>query len=394
MLRVVVAHNRYQSAAPSGENRIVASEIELLRSAGVDVVPFIEDSDELTSKPVAAMLTAAAGPVVSPRGVVRFRRTLREHAPDVVHLHNVFPLISPWAIRTATAAGVPVVQTVHNYRHTCVAGTHLRDGRMCEDCRLHAFPWPAVAHGCYRGSRPQSALMAMGQIAHRSTWRSVARFLAASPAMEERLLAIGIPADRIEWRPTYAEDVGVASLPSDGGVAFVGRLEQAKGIDLLLKSWTSAVARRWGRLDIVGDGPLAKFVHAQAAANPSIYWHGALDGDGVRRVMRSARLIALPSLWLEGFPRVAAEAMSAGRPMLISTDAGFSCVAESGAGWAVRPVPAEWTERLLQLDEPALAAAAAAARRFYDARCSPEVSVAQLQRTYQSVIRPDDGRSL
>lgn len=382
-MKVIVAHNRYQSAAPSGENRIVDSEIELLRSAGVTVVPFIEDSDELTGAPLPTLLSAAAGPVRSPRGVRRLRRLLDEHQPDVVHLHNAFPLISPWAIRTATGAGVPVVQTVHNYRHTCVAGTHLRDGRICEDCRLHAMPWPAVQHACYRGSRVQSALMGVGQVVHRSTWRLVSRFLAASPYMEERLVSIGIAADRIEWRPTFAEDVGATPLPATGGVAFVGRLEQAKGIELLLRAWTPAVAARWGRLDIAGDGPLAAVVSARAREDPTVHWHGALDAEGVREVMRRARLVALPSLWFEGFPRVAAEAMSVGRPLLLCTAAGFSQLANSGAGWALEADPASWTERLLLIDDAALAGAATASRGFYDARCSPEVGVEQLLRVYQ-----------
>jgi glycosyltransferase involved in cell wall biosynthesis len=385
-LKVVVGHNRYQSGAPSGENRIVDTEIALLRSAGVDVVPFIEESDELTGAQLPLLLTAAAGPVRSPRGVKRFRKLVAEHQPDVLHLHNVFPLISPWVIRTAVEAGVPVVQTVHNYRHTCVAGTHLREGRVCEDCRLHSLPWPAIQHACYRGSRAQSALMALGQVVHRPTWRLVSRFLAASPHMEERLVSIGVPPDRIEWRPTFAEDVGATPMPTGGGIAFVGRLEQAKGVDLLLRAWTSAVAERWGRLVIAGDGPLSERVAAKAADDPSIEWRGSLDAEGVRAVMRESRVVALPSLWFEGFPRVAAEAMSVGRPLLLCSVAGFSQLADSGAGWALDSDPESWTRRLLDLDDASLAAASAASREFYERHCSPEVGVEQLRHTYLTVM--------
>lgn len=385
-MKVVVAHNRYRSGMPSGENLIVESEIELLREAGVQVISFIEDSDELRNV-VAARGTALVGPVMSPRGVRRLDRLLREHHPDVLHLHNVYPLISPWSIRTAKKAGVPVVQTVHNYRHTCVAGMHLRDGRICEDCRLHRLPWPAVQHGCYRGSRSQSALMAAGQVLHRPTWRLVDRFLAASPHMQDRLESTGIDRLLIEWRPTFAEDVGYEELPNRGPVAFVGRLEQAKGVNLLLESWTPEVAARWGQLVIAGQGPLAGVVQERADSDPTVEWRGSLDSAGVRGLMRESRLIALPSLWFEGFPRVAAEAMSVGRPLLIWEGAGVSRIGDFGAAWALPDDPRAWTQRLSTVSGEDLRAAAGGARRFYLKHCSPAVAVEQLLRTYAAVAR-------
>jgi glycosyltransferase involved in cell wall biosynthesis len=386
-VKVIVAHNRYQSATPSGENRIVDSEIQLLRDAGIDVIPFIEDSDELVDAALPTLGSAAAGPVLSPRGVSRFRRLLRLHEPDVVHLHNVFPLISPWVVRTAVGAGVPVVQTVHNYRHTCVAGTHLRGGRACEDCREHALPWPAVRHACYRGSRPQSAAMAIGQVVHRRTWRLVSRFLVASPPMFDRLVSTGISPDRLDWRPTFAEDQGAAPLTTDGGIAFVGRLDEAKGVDLLLKAWTPDVARRWGRLVIAGSGPMQGIVESRALDDPTVDWQGSLDSVAVRKLMRAARLIAIPSMWLEGFPRVAAEAMSLGRPLLVWDGAGLGRLADFGAAWTIEGEPEAWSRRLLELPDVSIDGASRAARDFYDAYCSPDVALRQLESVYQAVAR-------
>jgi glycosyltransferase involved in cell wall biosynthesis len=388
-VKVVVAHNRYRSAYPSGENRIVDSEIHLLRGVGVEVVPFVEDSDELEDSR-RAVASAAFGPVASPRGVRRLNRLIREYEPDVLHLHNVYPLVSPWAVRVARAAGVPVVQTVHNYRHTCVAGTHLRDGLICEDCRFTRTPWPAVQHACYRGSRGQSLAMAVGQVVHRPTWRLVDRFLVASPHMEERLVDTGIARDRIEWRPTFAEDAGYEAVPRRGPLLFVGRLEYAKGIELLLRAWTDETAVRWGKLVIAGSGPLAHLVQERAAHDASVEWRGSLDAMGIRTLMQQCSLVLLPSLWFEGFPRVAAEAMSVGRPLLVWRGAGFSRIADYGAGWALPNEPAAWTEKLLSVEHGDLVAASRGARRVYDQRCSPEAAVSQLLRTYESVVPSAD----
>src|SRR5215467_2643273 len=157
-MKVVVAHNRYSSAQPSGENVMVDAEIAQLRAAGVEVVPFIRSSDEIASLPVTGKLLLPLSPVWAPGAQRELAAILRDHRPDVFHLHNPYPLLSPWVVRTAHAHGVPVVQTVHNYRHVCAAATFLRDGAVCRDCAGRRLAVPAVVHRCYRGSLPQSVV--------------------------------------------------------------------------------------------------------------------------------------------------------------------------------------------------------------------------------------------
>src|SRR6476646_2539541 len=118
-MRVLVAHNLYRSATPSGETDLVRAEIDLLTEGGVEVAPLLTDSDDIAPG-LRGALTAAPGPLYSRSGVRRFTSLVHSFQPDVVHVHNVFPLISPWVVRVAASAGLPVVQTVHNYRHGCV----------------------------------------------------------------------------------------------------------------------------------------------------------------------------------------------------------------------------------------------------------------------------------
>src|SRR5581483_7496913 len=177
-MKVVVAHNRYSSAQPSGENTVVDAQIAQLRAAGVEVVPFLRSSDEIGALPATQKALLPLGPIVAPGSVAALRRLIRAERPDLVHLHNPYPLISPWIVRTAHAHGLPVVQTVHNYRQVCAPGLYFRDGRICTDCKGRAFPLPAVVHSCYRGSRAQSAVMATALTVHRGTWRSVDRYVA------------------------------------------------------------------------------------------------------------------------------------------------------------------------------------------------------------------------
>jgi len=155
----------------------VEADIDVLRSAGVDVVPLIEDSDDIPSLGLGGKLGVASGPVFNPAGVGRMRRMLATHRPDVVHVHNVFPLLFPLGrTRCARRRASRSCRTVHNFRQDCVAGTYFRDGEICTDCVGRRIATPALKHGCYEvpvADAPHGRRRAL----HRSTWRSIDRFL-------------------------------------------------------------------------------------------------------------------------------------------------------------------------------------------------------------------------
>jgi glycosyltransferase involved in cell wall biosynthesis len=207
-VKVVVAHNRYREAQPSGENTIVDLEIAQLAAAGVEVLPFLRSSDEIPALPVTSKALLPVSPIYAPKAQRELSDLIEEHRPDVLHLHNPYPLLSPWVVRTAHRHGVPVVQTVHNYRQVCSSGLYFRDGHICQDCRGRALGVPAIVHSCYRGSRAQSAVMAATLAMHRPTWRSVDRYIALTAAVADHLREYGIGADRITVKPNSIPDPG------------------------------------------------------------------------------------------------------------------------------------------------------------------------------------------
>lgn len=382
-MRVLVAHNRYRSASPSGENTVVDAECDLLADSGVDVVRCFAESDSLLSATPARRVAAAVGPLYAPDGVPRVRRLLASTKPDVLHVHNVFPLLSPWIVRTAHAAGVPVVQTVHNYRHSCVNGLHVRDGRRCDDCFGRAVPWPAVAHACYRGSRLQSVPMAASQVVHRGTWQLVDHFLALTPFMVERLRATGLPADRVSLRPTWVPDPGPSPLVGRD-LAFVGRLDEAKGVGLLLDAWRARPAA--GRtLVVAGDGPMLADVLAAAATTSSIRYVGRLDRPGVVAVMRAAAAVVLPSVFYEGFPLTMAEAFAVGRPVIVPEGGSAASVVTDDCGW-VAPLSSAGLGMVMNgLTDDELVRRGAGARRYYERRLHPSVGASSLLAVYDAL---------
>jgi glycosyltransferase involved in cell wall biosynthesis len=382
-MKVVVAHNRYVSAVPSGENMVVDADIAMLREAGVEVIPFIKDSDSLSS--VGAKLKAATGPVWAP-AVRELGDLLDREKPDVLHLHNVYPLISPWAVRTAKARGVAVVQTMHNYRHQCVAGQHLREGKICEDCTPTGLGLAAVRHACYRGSRVQSAAMVTGRAVHRSTWKMVDRYFVLSPFMADRLAAMGIDKARIVERPTSCPDPGPPLPPTGQRLLFVGRLEEAKGVPMLLEAWAaSGAAERGWSLAFAGAGPLSNSVSEAANLDPSLRHLGQLSKAQLVSEYERSVGVLIPSTWFEGFPVVLAEAASHGRAVIASDIGSLGAAAAAAGALTTRASTPAWTEALRVLDSAKCTRSGQSLREYYKAHLSLATSVELLQRTYDAV---------
>jgi glycosyltransferase involved in cell wall biosynthesis len=246
------------------------------------------------------------------------RGLIRRERPQVAHFHNTFPLISPAAYYAARAEGVPVVQTLHNYRLLCPNALFFREGRVCEDCLGKAFPWPGVAHACYRESRPASGTVAAMLFAHRTlgTWKgAVDLYVALTEFARRKFVEGGLPSEKIVVKPNFVDpDPGMGQGRGDY-VLYVGRLSKEKGLDTLL-----AAREQFGEevpLKLVGDGPLAPQV-AEAARRQKLEWLGQLPKDRVLGLMKEARALIFPSVWYEGFPMVIAEAYAVGLPVIAS----------------------------------------------------------------------------
>ena len=388
-MKIVVAHNRYASGQPSGENAVVDAEMRMLADAGVEVVPFLRSSDEIPTLPLAQRALLPVSPIYAPRAQRALAALLAAERPDVLHLHNPYPLLSPWVVRTAHAHGVPVVQTVHNFRHVCVSGVFARQGRPCRECVGRAWAAPAVRHACYRGSRAQSVVMATALAAHRGTWRRVDRFLALNPTLGRHLATLGVPDDRVVVRPNVVADPGRHAVAGEGFL-FVGRLSAEKGVTLLLEAWRRHPDGSLGRLSIAGDGPLRPTVEAVAAARTDVAYLGRLDPASVTESMRRAAVVVVPSTWPEVCPMTLIEALANARPVLATANGGLPWLIgaeEPGqaAGWVV-----EATVEALAAALPRARAEAAAlvdmARHRYERWFSPAAGLAALLAVYRDVV--------
>jgi glycosyltransferase involved in cell wall biosynthesis len=331
-LRVLLVHNRYQQRG--GEDEVVDAEQALLQRHGHAVERLERHNDDIDGLPGHRMLLDSWWSTRSRRDLAALAGRFR---PDVVHVHNSWPLISPSVLAGARTLGLPVVQTLHNFRLLCPQGSLLRDGRACDDCVGHA-PWRAVRHACYRGSRTQSAALAVMLQGHRlrGTWQhDVTLYVALSRSGADTFVRGGLPADRLRIKPNFLDlPDGLAALPSAPrqGLLFVGRLSPEKGPALL----AAAAALRPGAapIRVVGDGP----ERARLAGHPGLQLLGTLPQPRVLQLMHEAQALVLPSLCAEAFPRTLVEAFACGLPVIASRVGALPELLQHGrTGWLFDP---------------------------------------------------------
>lgn len=385
--RVLMVHNEYRSGQPSGENRSVDEQVGGLRDAGVEVLRFRRSSDAL----------AALGPIrrslhaVDPLGVPSLRRdfaaAIERFSPDVVHLENLWPMISPVVIRISQERGIPVVAGVRNFRLSCVAGTHFRSGSRCDECLTNRVA--AVRYGCYQNSRLVTLPVALSSRRYADDLRSLDRYLPNSSYMGEYLRSLGIDDERITVRPNAVPDPGTpAPLPEVRSVLYLGRLSEEKGVGMLLEAWAGA-PKGGGQLVLAGDGPLRERALAIAASDSSLKVLGLVPGAEVSKLVAESSFVVAPSIWPEPFGRVAIEAFASGRPAMVTAVGGLQEVVTTDTGWVVEPSLDELRhglERALGCSDGELQAMSGRARARYEDLYSPSTNIEVLLGAYSQVI--------
>lgn len=361
---------------------MVDLEIDALRARGIEVVAHLRESDELSGsrRALGEAATAPLRPAFAMRGM---RALIRRVRPDVLHLHNPYPLVPPSIVRIAQGEGVPVVQSLHNVRHACPKTDFFRDGTRCTDCAGRRFPGPSVIHHCYRGSVPQSLLLASSMALHRGTFARVERFIAVSDSLRSELLLSRLPAERIVVVPNGIPDPGV---PTELGknLLFVGRLEREKGVERLLAIWRDVAGKTDRELVIAGSGPMEDDVRSAAAELPRLRYLGRLSPEGVQREMAGAAAMIAPSIVREAFGLTAVEAMAAGRPVIASSIGGLGEIVDETVGWPVGTDGA-LAHALVGLSDQEAARRGAAGRQRYLERFTIERSMDGLVEVFDSV---------
>ena len=392
-MRILQVHNRYRSGAPSGENRVVDQEAQALAAAGHEVTRFGRGSDEIGHWPLAKKAMLPARTVWSRETFRDLKTTLREQRPEVVHVHNTFPLLSASVLYACRDVGVPVVATIHNYKLACANGTFFRGGAVCHDC-ANGLPVKAVLHGCYRDSAAATAPVALAIGVHRQAWRSlVSAYMLISASQRDLLSGIGLPADRVFVRYNLIPSRDRPQAERTPTVVYAGRLDEPKGVRLLMAGWDCYLAKSGApslKLVIAGGGPLGDEVTTWASARPSVEMVGTVGSDECAELIARAQAVLLPSVWEETFGLVAVEAMAAGVPPIAAGHGSFTELITPGVdGMLFTPGdPAALGLAIAdaEANPERYEAYGDQARKTYEERFDPLRSVAELLDIYRFAI--------
>lgn len=381
-MKILVAHNRYRQSG--GEDSVFESEVKLLAASGHEVDTLLVSNDDVASfldKALTALRT-----VENPVGIAAMRQAIAKFRPDIVHVHNFFPLLSPGIYKVCGEAGIPVVQSLHNYRPVCASAQLFRNGQVCQLC-LEGSPAWGVVHRCYRGSLIGSAAAARMIAVHRrrKTWQNdVDRFIALTEFGRRIFIEAGFPGDHIDVKPNFLEDPGAPPEGPRGGVLFAGRLAPEKGVGTLI----DAASRYNFPLRIVGDGPEMDTLKSRAGGN--VTFLGAMSRKAVLDEMRRAAVVAVPSLWYEGFGLVVVEAFACATPVVATRIGALAEIVDEGKTGLLASAgnSRELGEGLMQmLHDPALSRQfGQAGRQAYLSQYTPAINLKMIEAIYEKAL--------
>jgi glycosyltransferase involved in cell wall biosynthesis len=385
IVRVLIAHSWYQDDVPSGENRVVEEDIRELTAAGIEVSCSRPEAygPSLGGMPSSQKTSLGA---LARNG----RRLLDQVRPDIVHVHHPYPEYL-MTVRAMRHRDVPLVHTVHNMRHVCPAGSAVRDGRSCTVCADERVPVSCAVHRCVSGSLAKSATLPLmvrwiGPEIDRADVR-----IAPSEFVKGRLLATDPDEDgRIVVLPHAVPDPWVdaadVEVPSEPFVIFAGRLTEEKGARLLVEALDGLGSDLPFVVTMAGDGALRDWVRERAAASGGrLRWLGQLTSADLRSHMRHAAAVVVPSVGVESFGLVAAEALGSGTPVL-ATDRGALPEVVGECGSIVEATAAGLRRGLAELAEPTDTERYAARERWRD-HFSPAVRSDRLVAIYRAAIK-------
>jgi glycosyltransferase involved in cell wall biosynthesis len=392
-VKILIVHNSYKQAG--GEDSAVQRETRLLRATGHHVLTFAKNNRDIGKGSFIAKIATGTKAIWATDSHHELLAVLRREKPDLAHFHNVFPLISPSAYYACWDVGVPIVQTLHNYRFFCPPGTFFRNGKICEECFDHSL-WRGVWHGCYRNSRSQTAVAALTFVLHRKlhTWGQIDCYIAPTEFVRTKFVASGIPAEKVFVKPNFVDpDPGVRKSGGEYAV-FVGRITPEKGIRTLIAAWPLLETRI--PLIIVGDGPLRRELEQQALGMgmSNIVFKGSLPNAETIELLKGAKVLIFPSEWYETFGTTIVEAFACGVPVVCSKlGAMQELVTDGRTGLHFAPsdpvnlaTKLNWAWRhSAEIDEMGRAA-----RLQYEAKYTPKQNYDLLMTAYKFALRGAD----
>ncbi|MES2821987.1 MAG: glycosyltransferase family 4 protein [Pseudomonadota bacterium] len=389
-MRVLLVHCFYRSSAPSGEDSVYRNEKKLLEDNGYEVIVYEKHNDKLDNNSTLGKISAGAEFIWSTQAFREVTDLITINKPDVAHFHNIFPQISTSAYAACKKLGVPVVQTLHNFRYICPTGLLQRNNKPCEKC-IDGSLLSSLIHKCYRNSLlatlPMASMIAFNRASGIFS-NNVDRYIALTEFGKTRFIAGGLPQNKISVKPNFVSDIGDASTTAGDYMLYVGRLTQEKGVVTLIEACKKT---KHIPLKILGDGELrAQLESTCIQHNLNVEFLGYQNKDTVISMLKNSRFLVLPSECYEGFPVTVAEAYACGKPVLGTKIGSLNEIIEENITgrkfiFGSADSLAECMQTLWK-DSASLATMSKNARAVFDKKYNPAINLRMLTNIYSDVI--------
>ncbi len=329
---VLIVHNYYR--IPGGEDVVLQNEKELLESKGHKVFLYTRNNDEFKGAKLSQKISLAFTAVFNPKTYRDICRIIEKEKIDVIQVHNTVALISPAVYLAGINRGVPVVQTVHNFRLVCPNGLCYINGQVCERCLEHGLK-SALIHNCYRGSRLQTLVNVLAIKLQRflQTYRYI-YYICLTEFNKEKLLTVRqIKEDHIYIKPNFTTiDMDIVPYADrKRQVVYAGRVEKIKGIDLVLQAWMK-LGDKAPKLIICGSGELDEWCREYVENNElrNVELRGQVPNSEVKKLIGESMAMLHSTQLYEGFPMTIAEAYTLGTPVIAADIGNVGKLVEEG----------------------------------------------------------------
>lgn len=318
-MKILIIHNKYGKF--SGEEAYVESQISLLKSKGHLVVAYYRSSEEL-EKMTLGKLKVFFTALYNRKSLIQLKDLISKEVPDVVHIHNLYPLISPSILPIIKKMNIPIVMTIHNYRLMCPNGLFYTNGAICEKCTGKAKELNCITNNC------EGALFKSTGYALRNFWARkkkhyldhVDAFLCLTQFQKQKMVINGYPVNKCKvLHSFYSKEIKALeyNIQNRKYIAFVGRISPEKGIPLLLQA-----ARKLPEIEFQLAGNARTRYLDQLNIPKNVIFKGMLNAEKLVNFYRNARFLIMTSSCYEGFPTVFLEAMAHKLPIIAPNLAG------------------------------------------------------------------------
>mgnify|MGYP006083604635 FL=1 len=314
-MKILQIHNEYKYFG--GEDQIVEREKNLLLENNHEVIQLIRKNNE-EIKNLYDQIIVSKNLTFSKKSEKIVDEKIQFNKPDIVHIHNFFPLWSPSILNSCIKNKIPVVMSIHNYRLVCANGALYRDGKICELCPKNGLQ-NAIFHRCYQGSLIKTLPVAnlISNFKKNKIWNKINKLIVNTEFAKKKFVSFGIPQDKLTVKANFIEEsYKTNDLNNNKGdfVIYIGRLSKEKGLETLIKAWEKIDFK----LKIFGDGPLKEKIKNLIINNKKIELNDFIPNHEVSKQMSKAKFLIFPSEWYEGFSITLLEAFVNRLPVLSS----------------------------------------------------------------------------